>query len=116
MKRIAEKVVRVSAIHAVNAALLAVLLIGIPAVTGIDLGSLRLSSDHWLERLTIAGLIVGMTANGLTGFLVRQRRRRAVCWGWTFLYAALLIVAVLSREGYIHFDWLRDFLDSLGRL
>jgi hypothetical protein len=115
MKQVAEKVVRVTPIHVLNTALIAILMIGVPAVTGIDLGSLRLSSDTWLERLVVGGLALGVTGNAFAGGLLKRRRQRRACWAWMLVHAAVLLVAILAQQGWIHFDWLREFLDQLGR-
>ena len=98
-----------------NTALIAILMIGVPAVTGIDLGSLRLSSDTWLERLVIGGLALGVTGNAIGGRFLKRRRQQRACWAWMWVHAAVLLVAILAQQGWIHFDWLREFLDELGR-
>lgn len=110
-----DKVISVTAIHIANAALLAVLMVGIPTVTGIDLGALRLSSDTWWERLTIGGLVVGLAMNGLAALWLGRQRQRLVCWGWSLLHTVLLTCAVLAFTGQIHFKWLRTALEFLSR-
>ncbi len=113
MKRFVHRVIRLPAIHVANAALISTLLVGVPVVTGISLGALRVSSNTWLERLLIGGLGLGILANGLLGWSSRYRKERAACFGWIYLYAAILTVAVLAHLGWIHFDWLKN---GLGRL
>jgi len=116
MKHLVDRVTPVSAIHALNAGLIVVLMIGVPAVTGIELGSLRISSNRWLQRLLLAGLGLGVGLNLAMGWWCRPRRQRAAYRGWTLLHAAMLTVAMLTYSGRIHFDWLRDFLNQARRV
>lgn len=117
MKHLLDKATPVWAIHALNAALIAVLLVGVPSITGVRLlGSLRLSSDYWLQRLLLAGLGLGVLLNLLMGWWCRPRRQRTAYRGWTLLHAGLLAVAVLTYSGRIHFDWLDDSLRQLRRV
>ncbi|MCL4181005.1 MAG: hypothetical protein KJ072_25080 [Verrucomicrobia bacterium] len=107
--------IRRPAIRALNVALLAVLLVGVPAVTGVSLGVFRISSPDWLGRLLLGGLALGVLANGLLGWGTRHRQERAILLGWMFLHAALLLVVLLAHFGWIEFGWLREWLDRAAK-
>jgi hypothetical protein len=114
LKRVAHKVIRLPAIHGLNIGLIAILLVGVPAVTGISLGALRVSSDHWLGRLVMGGLALGVVVNGMVVIASRNRKERSVCLGWMLLHAAVLGVAWLAHLGWIEFGWLRDLLRRMA--
>jgi hypothetical protein len=116
MKHLVDKATPVFAIHALNAALLVILMIGVPAVTGFTLGSLRISSYPWLQRLLLAGLGVGVAGNLLMGWWCRPRRQRKAYRGWALLHAAILAMAILTYSGWMDFDWLRELLQGARRV
>lgn len=113
MKQHLDKATPVFAIHAINTAWIALLMIGVPSITGIDLGSLRISSNHWLQRLIVAGLGSGLVLNLAMSWRCRPIRQRRSYRGWMLVHAAILTVALLSYSGQIHFDWLRDLLQRV---
>ena len=114
VKRLTHRLIRMPAIHMANAALLAVLLVGVPAVTGVSLGTLRVSSNAWLERLVLAGLGLGVLANGLLVWGSGFRKERGVCMGWMGLHLTILGVALMAHFGWIEFGWLKDWLKRLA--
>lgn len=88
-------------------------MIGVPAITGVSLGSLRLSSDSWLQRLMVGGLGLGVALNGLVAWNTRPRRQRRACRGWMVLHATILAVAVAAYLDWIDFEWLRHTLQGI---
>jgi len=115
MKQHLDKATPVFAIHAINTAWIALLMIAVPSITGIELGSLRISSNRWLQRLILAGLGSGLALNLAMSWRCRPNRQRAAYRNWMLLHAAILTVALLTYSERIHFDWLRDLLQGVRR-
>jgi hypothetical protein len=115
MKTTVDKATPVFAIHTLNAVLIGILMVGVPAITGVEFGGLRISSTQWIQRLLVGGLGLGLAANFLMGWGCRPRPQRAAYRGWMLLHAGFLVVAMLTFSGLIHFKWLRVFLQELGR-
>jgi hypothetical protein len=114
LKRSAHKWIRLPAIQAVNVALLAILLVGVPAVTGISLGQVRVSSVKWLERLVMGGLALGVAANAAARWASSHRKERSVFLGWMILHGSLLGTGLLAHFGWIDFGWLKDWLGRMA--
>jgi len=107
-----QSAVSLGTLRLANVLWLAVVLIGVPAITSVDLGALRLGSDHWSDQLLFAGLGLGVAANGLLDlFVLRSRPERRCCRGWLVVFGILLAVALLEAFGVIDFQWLKEGLN-----
>jgi hypothetical protein len=110
MKEMIERPAPIWAIHGMNLLLLAILLLGAPALTGFDLGPVVLWSSTWLERLVIAGLVVGAVANLMVSSGFEQRRHRLACLGWAGLHLAILGVGLMLHWGWIDVGWFKGWV------
>jgi hypothetical protein len=98
-------------VHLVNAGLLVVVFIGFPAITGRNLGSLRLSYHGILYQLTVGGLIAGVALNAILAWIaVRKRKERWMCVSWGLLMGVFLFVVIGQAAGWLHFRWLKEWL------
>jgi hypothetical protein len=97
-------------IQALNVALLATLLVGMPVVTGVRFGELRLSSAVWLERLVLGGLALGVSANVAARWISGNRKERGILFGWAIVHGSLLAVGFMAFVGWIDFVWLKQWL------
>ena len=103
---------RRSLIQLINVGVLILVFIMFPAITGRNLGSLRLSDHSVLFQLTVGGLCVGIALQrgvGVDGRLARGKDR-ALCWGWAGLFGLCLFLVVGQAAGWLHFRWLKDWL------
>jgi hypothetical protein len=96
-------------VHLGNVFWLVLVLVGIPTITSIQLGRIRLSSTPEFQMLTLAGLGIGATTNLLGAWLTRGKQRIA-CWQWNFVHLAALLMFYLVFNGQIHFHWLKNAL------
>ena len=97
-------------IHAVNSALLVIILIGVPAVTSARFGRVRLSSDPQLQGLTLGGLVLVAAGNLAVMLLGKERNGRRACAAWVLLFGLILAAEFSYARGYIDFDWLKKLL------
>jgi hypothetical protein len=98
-------------VHLINAGMLIVIFIGFPAITGRNLGSLRISSHSLLHQLTVGGLWAGMGVNlVLAWVVVRTRKERRLCLAWAILLGLFLVVLMGQAAGWIYFGWLKEWL------
>lgn len=98
-------------VHLANSALLVIVLVGIPAVTSLRLGSIRLLSDPKLQMLTLCGLALAGAANLVGAWLLkRDRKTRRACGAWALLFGIILAAEFLYVRGFIRFGWLKEFL------
>jgi hypothetical protein len=94
-----------------NCLLLIIILIGIPAITGTQLGTLEISSVPELQMLTLCGLSVATAGNVVAAWLwARERKTRKLCWLWAVAFAGLFGVELAFIHGYLNFNWLRQTL------
>lgn len=94
-----------------NCALLALLLIGLPAATHWQLGDWQIASASTGQRLLVLGLVIGGAGNLLAGMcLVKGRKGKVLCWEWAAVFGALLLAGWAYRHGYLNFNWLRQTL------
>lgn len=102
---------RVHLIRLFNGIVLMIILIGLPAITSLHFGSLRITADPTYQRLTIAAL--GL-ATGLNIFLSiwpgGPRRVIRTLRQWAAIHAAFLITFYLAFHDYLDFTWLKDAL------
>jgi hypothetical protein len=99
------------AVHLANSALLVIVLIGIPAITSLRFGSIRLLSDPKLQKLTLGGLGLAGAAN-LAGALLlkRDKKTRHACRTWALLFGIILAAEFLYVRSFIRFGWLKKLL------
>ncbi|HKS38316.1 MAG TPA: hypothetical protein VJW76_14065 [Verrucomicrobiae bacterium] len=98
-------------VHVANSALLVIVLIGIPAITSLRLGSIRLLSDPKLQMLTLGGLGLIGVANFAGALLVKKdKKTRHACRAWALLFGIILAAEFLYVHGFIHFRWLKKLL------
>jgi len=94
-----------------NCALLALLLIGLPAATHVEWGDWQIASATTGRRLQFWGLGIGMAGNILAGaFVVKGRKGKILCWEWTAILAGLLLACWGFDRGYFNFSWLKNTL------
>jgi hypothetical protein len=98
-------------VHLANSALLVIVVIGIPAVTSLRFGSIRLNSNPKLQMLTLGGLALAGIANLGGALLLRgDKKTRRSCGAWTLLFGIILAAEFLYIRGFIRFGWLKEFL------
>ena len=98
-------------IIATNCAVLALLLIGLPAATHVQFGDWQLASASIGRRLLFWGLTLAATGNLVAGLaVVKGRKNKTLCWEWTAIFAGLLLVGWAFARGDFSFNWLRNGL------
>ena len=98
-------------IRVANLTLLIVILVGVPAITGRNIGWLRLSDSPTTQNLTLSGLALAAVANGLGAmFLARGAVAKKLCWQWLIAFLVIFGVEYLLIRHYINFNWLKEFL------
>jgi len=101
-------------VHLFNWAFLALVLISAPYVASLQLGGVQLVATRTAQYLAIGGFGLGVMLNFLgAAFLFRGKAKlRRLCWQWCFIHVAFLGAILLVFWGYVHFDWLREWLSS----
>jgi hypothetical protein len=95
-----------------NVFVLVVIVIGVPAITSLRFGSVRLSSDPKLQMLTLGGLGLAAALNLIGALaLVSDKKGRKACWAWALLFALMLAAEYAYIRGYLPFGWLKNFLE-----
>jgi len=98
-------------VHLVNSALMVIILIGIPAITSLRFGSIRLNSNPKLQMLTLGGLALASAGNLIGAlFLTVDKKTRRACGAWALLFGIILAAEFLYVRGFIRFGWLKEFL------
>jgi len=98
-------------VHLANSALLVIVLIGVPAITSLQFGSIRLLSDPKLQMLTMVGLGLGGAANFAGALLLKKdKKTRHACVAWALLFGVILAAELLYVHHYIRFRWLKKLL------
>src|ERR1035437_8830957 len=98
-------------IQCVNVALLAIIFLGIPAVTGAQLGDWRSSLALQARRLMLWGMALAVAGNAVAVLgLIKGRKERKLCWEWTAVFVGLLFVQYAYLRGYFNFNWLKQTL------
>ncbi len=92
-------------IQSANFALLALLLIGVPAVAHAQMGDWQISPASTLHKLMFGGLLLAVVGNGVAaGFLIKSRKERILCWEWAVVFGGLLAVQFAFTHGYFNFE------------
>lgn len=98
-------------IIATNCALLALLLIGLPAATHAQLGDWQISSVSTSRQLLFGGLAAATAGNFLAAVaFVNGRKGKRLCWEWAAVFGGLLLAGYGYRHGYFNFNWLKQTL------
>ena len=98
-------------IIATNGALLALLLIGLPAATHAQLGDWQVSSAATNQQLLVWGLAAAMAGNVVAALMfVKASKGKVLCWEWAAVFGALLLACYGYRHGYFNFNWLKHTL------
>ena len=98
-------------IRLVNLGFLIVILLGIPAITGRNIGWLRLSNSTIAQNLTLGGLALAGVANGIGMLVLRRDAKKKKLHGqWLILFLVLFSVEYLLIHRQINFNWLKEFL------
>ncbi len=103
-------------IQCVNAALLAVVFIGIPAATREQWWGWQISAATPPQILMLWGLGLATAVNLVAALgLVKSRPERKLCWEWTAVFAGLLLIQYAFHRGWFNFDWLKQALLRLQK-
>jgi hypothetical protein len=98
----------------INCVLLAFLLIGLPAATREQWGSVQLSSASTGKLLMFWGLGIAAAANILAGLiLVKGSKQKFFCWEWAGVFGVLLAVYYGFTRSWFNFEWLKHALQWL---
>jgi hypothetical protein len=98
-------------IQGLNAALLVLIFIGLPAATRAQLGHWQVSAGGQSDGLMFWGLALAAAGNAVAALgVVKSRKERKLCGEWAAVFAALLLVLFAFNRGYINFDWLKQSL------
>jgi hypothetical protein len=96
----------------VNAALLALLLMGIPEATHDQLVGYQIGRGPTTRWLVMWGLAGAAALNLLaTLVLIKDQKVRAVGWEWTGIFAALGLFQYALIRAWVNFDWLKTALE-----
>ncbi len=96
----------------VNCALLAFLLLGLPAATKANVVGYQVSKAPTTQFLVFWGLGLAAAANLLAGsVLIKDRKLRPLAFEWTAVFAALGLLQYALYRGWTNFDWLRTALE-----
>jgi hypothetical protein len=94
-----------------NCALLALLLIGLPAATHARFGNLQLSSASAGKTLTFWTLGLAAAANLLAArFLFKTRKQKMLCSEWAAIFGGLWLAYFGFVRGCFDFEWLKQML------
>lgn len=98
-------------IHCFNGALLAIIFLGIPAVTGEEIGKWRISSVPLAHELMLGGLALAAAGNVVAALgLIKSRKERKLGWEWAGVFIGLLLVQYAYIRGDFNFNWLKNAL------
>ena len=101
-------------IQCVNGALLIVIVLGVPAITRVQLWSLQIGSAPILQLLMLWGLALAAMGNAAAGLIVfKGGKERKVCWQWAMVFSGLLAADYGLIHGWFNFNWLKRALLGL---
>jgi hypothetical protein len=99
-----------------NCALLALLLIGIPAATRERFGNLQLSSASTGQALMFWGLGIAAAANIFAALIFSKgRKQKILCWEWAAIFGGLWLAYFGFVRGVFNFEWLKQMLQWLQK-
>ena len=94
-----------------NCALLALLLIGLPAATREHFGDVQLSSASTGRLLMFWGLGIAAAANIFAALVfAKGRKLKILCWEWAVIFGVLWLADYAFVRGWFNFDWLKQTL------
>ena len=100
-----------SIINSLNGVALVLLFIGIPASTRVTAFHYAVSATPTIEMLTLCGLGIAVGLNLLGGWrLVKSKKFKRLCFSWSAVHGALLLLVSLMAAGVIEFRWLKEAL------
>jgi hypothetical protein len=98
-------------ISCLNCAWLALVFIGLPAVTQMRLADWQVSEGARAQWLMFWGLALALAGNVLAALgPVRGRKERKFCWEWAAVFGGLLLVQYAFNRGWFNFEWLKQAL------
>ena len=98
-------------IIATNCAILALLLIGLPAASRMQLGDWQVSSASTGWQVLSWGLAAAATGNSLAALaFVKGHKGKMLCWEWAAVFGGLLLACYGFRHGSFNFNWLKQTL------
>lgn len=98
-----------------NVLVLGLILIGLPNAIHLDLGFYRVFDPAQVQWLILVGAALAGVTNGLAAtFWIRRKKEKALCRSWALGYGAVILLQGLLLLEWIHFDWLRDWLQRLS--
>ncbi len=101
-------------IQSLNSIWLAIIFIGIPAVSSLRLGTLQISSRPVWHMLTLWGVVIALGFNFLVYWKwTRTKTDRKMCLRWMFGYTFLGVTFFAYSEKWIGFKWLKELLLGL---
>ena len=104
-------------IQGINCGLVIIILIGVPAVTGTQMGTLQVSSTRTARMLILWGLSLAAAGNAATALgWAKDRMDRTLCWKWAVAFGVLLGVEYACFQGHLNFNWLKQTLLWLQKL
>jgi hypothetical protein len=94
-----------------NCAVLALLLIGLPAATREHFGDVQLSSASTGRLLMFWGLGIAAAANIFAALVfAKGRKLKILCWEWAVIFGGLWLADYAFVRGWFNFDWLKQTL------
>ncbi|MCF7668860.1 MAG: hypothetical protein K9N48_03685 [Verrucomicrobia bacterium] len=104
-------------LNILNFAALFIILVGGPAVSGVSIGGLVLSSSRTWQTLVLAGLLIAVAANLVVAFWLGKRRDiRNTALGWMCVYSGFFVLESLFFAGVLDFQPLKKFLIKITEL
>jgi len=97
-------------IKCTNGILLVIIFIGVPAITGAQLGRWQISSAPQAQLLMSWGLGIAAAGNALAAMFLFKSKQRTLCWEWAAAFGGLLGVQYAYLHGHLNFDWLKRSL------
>jgi uncharacterized membrane protein len=96
----------------INCALLALLLLGLPAATHAQVVGYQVSKAPITQFLVFWGLGLAAIANLLAALLlIKDRKVRLLAWEWTGIFALLGLLQYALYRGWTNFNWLKTALE-----